>query len=226
MIVITGYALIYIGGFAYLYIHLFYHGFCNPSSTIINDEIDGEVNVNYHQLVESEADEAKNDSIDDFDEYEYDDDDDVSDSSLEEYYYHPEKGKYLKEEEEDEGNHRFSWDIKTHPVPTFKKPLNKDESSSPPRPKCVKFSSTSLEHSTFSREEYKRRNEVWIKRLKALQEKPDKLNRIYLQMELFKYFEMEIHQEPTENEEEEEEKKEELEGSVEYFENAENDHLF
>ena len=88
------------------------------------------------------------------------------------------------------------WLMETRHVSTFKT-SNDNQATIPLAPaplhrKSVRFDPISREHLTFSSLEYARKNHEWFELMKVLNGDRDKMVRIYLEMEIFKTFEMEV----------------------------------
>lgn len=88
------------------------------------------------------------------------------------------------------------WLMETRHVSTFKT-SNDNQATIPLAPaplhrKSVRFDPISRQHLTFSSLEYARKNHEWFELMKVLNGDRDKMVRIYLEMEIFKTFEMEV----------------------------------
>lgn len=163
---LSGFALIYLGGVAFVYFKLIYDAFTPPDDTRLNSDV---------------RDDGESPIFTSINNYSTDDDS----SSAEE-----------------DSRLSSNWLMETRHIPTFKR-SNDNQATIPPAPaplhrKSVRFDPISREHLTFSSLEYARKNHEWFERMKVLNGDREKMVRIYLEMEIFKTFEMEVQNMPME----------------------------
>lgn len=176
-------SLIYIGGFTYLYLHLLYHAFC-PTEAVLSsreNENDNQDNVSYNLGGREDWEEypCVIDMLSDSD----------SDSSTESF---------------DQELYESSWEGITRDIETFRKSSNfvelaqeseypvTTQTGAPLHRKTVKFAPFSREHSTFSDDEYRRKNSEYIATAKKLRKNPELFGDIYKELRDFKDNEMEV----------------------------------
>ena len=176
---LTSCALIYIGGVAYLYIHLIYYAFFSPEEQISGTGDDFQSRVTYNlvdvdgadgrggRLIINAGDNCGSDSSDEL------------------------------EEEEDPSSMMDSYQVQTFKKSSDFDLIEPSKSESPinriQRRKTVRFDPISWEHTTFSSKYYERRNSEWFDIMQAYQKDPDMLAAICDEVEAFKDHEMEVH---------------------------------
>lgn len=170
-------SLIYIGGFTCLYLHLLYHALCpavGPSSQ--QSENDNQVNVSYN--LDGRADWEEYSNVNNI----LDSDSDIDSST----------------EISDQELYKPSWEGSTREIETFRRSSQQFEypittqPGVPPRSKSVKFAPISREHSTFSGDDYKRKNREYFASMKSYQMNPELIKEVYREIRDFINNEMEV----------------------------------
>lgn len=171
-------SIIYLGSLAYLYMKLFHPAFSQEAEN------------NNQAIVSSNLGSAGSDEG----EHSFDNSDSDGDSS---YEY------------SDENKYESSWEENSRDIETFRKSSNLVENAPQsehpittqpgallPR-KYVKFNPISREHWTFSRYEYKRKNDEWCATMEKFRRQPELLQEVYSELWDFIDHEMEVlHQMP------------------------------
>lgn len=98
----------------------------------------------------------------------------------------------------------YSWETFTKSVPTFPEESKKDESvqivlTPSLYPKSVRFHPLSLQHDTFPRHDYRRRNNKYFDKLAWFEQDHRRLERIYEELDLFLKNEIQVIEQPKDS---------------------------
>lgn len=177
-------SIIYLGGLAYLYMKLFHPAFSQQEAENNNQ---ASVSSNLGGAGSDEREHSYTINI-------LDNSDSDSDSSY---------------ESSDQNKYEISWEGNSRDIETFRKssnlvehapqsehPITTQPGALLPR-KYVKFNPISREHWTFSRYEYRRRNDEWFATMEKFRMQPELLQEVYSELRDFIGHEMEVqHQMP------------------------------
>lgn len=216
---ISLFTLISLGGIAYLYSKIFYHGFCeNP------DEQDFPLEQQREQL-EGEGREGQSTDLLSYGNCLLDSDYHLIDNGSGNGLINvpsQSSGEWHK------GTKLFPTFHKLNPPCLLKLPGSVFDSipSAPPKKKSVRFHPISLQHDTFSRREYQRRNQEYVDRIGELMRDPSRLAEIYEEIYRFKRDEMNVVEQPQEEAGESYETGEEGNGGFSEFKEPEQETIF